>query len=106
MGEDIRGTYPASRLGEYTVIQEIAEGTFGKVKSNYASCPAGSFVGLTCTPDSGCPYRNGSQSCHEVHLEAGYRCYKDENSSATRGGIHASFEASAHHQAVWIIHVL
>jgi hypothetical protein len=26
---------PASRLGEYIVIQEIAEGTFGKVKSLY-----------------------------------------------------------------------
>lgn len=27
------GTYPPSKLGEYTVIQEIGEGTFGKVKS-------------------------------------------------------------------------
>lgn len=35
-GEIIKDTYPPSRLGEYTVIQEIAEGTFGKVKS--ASC--------------------------------------------------------------------
>jgi carbon catabolite-derepressing protein kinase len=25
--------YPASKLGEYTVMQDIAEGTFGKVKS-------------------------------------------------------------------------
>lgn len=25
--------HSASRLGEYTVIQDIAEGTFGKVKS-------------------------------------------------------------------------
>jgi len=25
--------YPPSKLGEYTVIQEIGEGTFGKVKS-------------------------------------------------------------------------
>jgi hypothetical protein len=25
----------ASKLGEYTVVQEIAEGTFGKVKSMY-----------------------------------------------------------------------
>ena len=24
-----------SKLGEYTVVQEIAEGTFGKVKSMY-----------------------------------------------------------------------
>jgi carbon catabolite-derepressing protein kinase len=25
--------FPASKLGEYTVIKDIAEGTFGKVKS-------------------------------------------------------------------------
>lgn len=30
-----------SKLGEYTIVQEIAEGTFGKVKSVYfASYPA------------------------------------------------------------------
>lgn len=32
-GEIIKDTFPPSKLGEYTVIQEIAEGTFGKVKS-------------------------------------------------------------------------
>lgn len=26
--------FPASKLGEYTVIQDIADGTFGVVKSN------------------------------------------------------------------------
>lgn len=26
-------SYPPSKLGEYTVIRDIAEGTFGKVKS-------------------------------------------------------------------------
>jgi carbon catabolite-derepressing protein kinase len=25
--------YPATKLGEYTIIGDIAEGTFGKVKS-------------------------------------------------------------------------
>ncbi|TFK42231.1 snf 1 [Crucibulum laeve] len=29
---DAHGMYPPSKLGEYTVIQDIAEGTFGKVK--------------------------------------------------------------------------
>lgn len=35
MGDDdiIKNSFPPSKLGEYTVIQEIAEGTFGKVKS-------------------------------------------------------------------------
>ena len=39
-GEIIKDTYPPSRLGEYTVIQEIAEGTFGKVKSKSIACLA------------------------------------------------------------------
>ncbi|CCM01452.1 uncharacterized protein FIBRA_03505 [Fibroporia radiculosa] len=32
MAEVVPGTFPASKLGEYTVTGEIAEGTFGKVK--------------------------------------------------------------------------
>ncbi|KZT02060.1 snf 1 [Laetiporus sulphureus 93-53] len=32
MTEIIKQTFPASKLGEYTVVEEIAEGTFGKVK--------------------------------------------------------------------------
>ena len=30
---DLPEMFPPSKLGEYTVIQDIAEGTFGKVKS-------------------------------------------------------------------------
>ncbi len=30
---DIPEAYPPSKIGEYTVVAEIAEGTFGKVKS-------------------------------------------------------------------------
>lgn len=33
MSEDPQQKYPAYKLGEYTVVGEIAEGTFGKVKS-------------------------------------------------------------------------
>ncbi|KAH9830424.1 snf 1 [Rhodofomes roseus] len=32
MAEPFSHAYPASKLGEYTVVEEIAEGTFGKVK--------------------------------------------------------------------------
>jgi hypothetical protein len=31
--DDKHKVYPPSKLGEYTVVQDIAEGTFGKVKS-------------------------------------------------------------------------
>lgn len=30
--EEIPDVYPPSKLGEYTVMSDIAEGTFGKVK--------------------------------------------------------------------------
>jgi len=35
--------FPASKLGEYTVLRDVAEGTFGKVKSmllHFSICPA------------------------------------------------------------------
>ena len=32
--------HPPSKLGEYTVVQEIGEGTFGKVKSKHPVDPA------------------------------------------------------------------
>jgi len=32
--------YPPSKLGEYTVVQEIGQGTFGKVKSKQSVDPA------------------------------------------------------------------
>lgn len=34
---DIPEVYPASKLGEYTVLRDVAEGTFGKVKSEFLS---------------------------------------------------------------------
>jgi carbon catabolite-derepressing protein kinase len=41
-------TFPPSKLGEYTVIQDIAEGTFGKVKSK--SCLTFSHRFSCCFP--------------------------------------------------------
>jgi carbon catabolite-derepressing protein kinase len=40
----------ASKLGEYTVVQEIAEGTFGKVKSMYLISLSQSLVVTTLLP--------------------------------------------------------
>lgn len=37
MADDPPHKFPANRLGEYTIVNEIAEGTFGKVKSKHAS---------------------------------------------------------------------
>ena len=34
---DAQTKLPPSKLGEYTVLRDIAEGTFGKVKSIYIS---------------------------------------------------------------------
>ena len=35
MADDHPHKFPAYKLGEYTVVDEIAEGTFGKVKSKH-----------------------------------------------------------------------
>ena len=41
MTEEPPQRFPSHRLGEYTVIGEIAEGTFGKVKSqSFPAFPA------------------------------------------------------------------
>lgn len=37
---DIPEVYPASKLGEYTVLRDVAEGTFGKVKSKFTATPS------------------------------------------------------------------
>lgn len=61
---------PASKLGEYTVVQEIAEGTFGKVKSMYSvNRSARSYDPFP----SGRPYPHGSQGRNEVHLKTRYQ---------------------------------
>jgi hypothetical protein len=63
---------PASKLGEYTVVQEIAEGTFGKVKSTYYRY----LDRLDHSHDpfaSGRPYPHGSEGCNEVHLKTRYQ---------------------------------
>ncbi len=78
MEEEIPHTYPPSRLGEYKVIQEIAEGTFGKVKSEFVL----HIVRRVLCSDllrsrSGYSYRHWSQGCHEVHFETSYRRYQD-----------------------------
>jgi len=63
---------PPSKLGEYTVVQEIAEGTFGKVKSMYLI----SFDHLACSRDlvvSGRAYTHRSQGRNEVHFKTRYQ---------------------------------
>jgi hypothetical protein len=34
---EVPEVFQASKLGEYTVLRDIAEGTFGKVKSEFSS---------------------------------------------------------------------
>ena len=82
-GDIIKDTYPPSKLGEYTVIQEIAEGTFGKVKSESALSWASSpHVERYASGDT---YRDGTQGCHEIHIQASNPCDKNEDESAARG---------------------
>jgi hypothetical protein len=71
----------ASKLGEYTVVQEIAEGTFGKVKSMYLIL---SHSARSHDPfASGRPYPHGSQGRNEVHLKTRYQHDTHKESCAT-----------------------
>jgi len=74
---------PPSKLGEYTVVQEIAEGTFGKVKSMYLlSCPiALAFNRSLFTSGRAHPHR--SQGRHEVHLKTRYQYDTYQESCST-----------------------
>ena len=75
--------HPASKLGEYTVIKDIAEGTFGKVKSQWQ-------VTFRCKADLLTPLHSGHTHCYwpqsryEVHFESRYPNDEDENQSPTR----------------------
>lgn len=74
---------PASALGQYHVIKDIAEGTFGKVKStcafffvimvNILNWP--SFVA-----SSGQTHPHRSKSSHEISLKGSHRCLWYQNS--------------------------
>ncbi len=57
----------ASKLGEYTVIRDIADGTFGQVKSNEQS----PYLTLLTYPlsISGHSYDYWSACRHEIHPE-------------------------------------
>jgi carbon catabolite-derepressing protein kinase len=46
------GIYSPSKLGEYTVIQEIGEGTFGKVKSKQSVDPTASRPSPSNSPEA------------------------------------------------------
>jgi hypothetical protein len=91
---------PASKLGEYTVVQEIAEGTFGKVKSMYnrqilnPSAPNHNHFA------SGRTHPHGSQGRNEVHLKACYQHDTYKKPCSTRGRIHAYSPSCPHNQAV------
>jgi hypothetical protein len=97
--------YPSAKLGEYHIIRDIAEGTFGKVRSasglqnvHHGNCMT------NCVIVSGSAYCDGTQSRYEVYLEAGHSCDEDQDASATRGGVHEGSQTSAHYQAVSLVY--
>jgi len=102
MGED-SSVYSASKLGEYTVTGDIAEGTFGKVKSApFAPSP---ILSLLCvcaliSTLSGSAHHHRSEGRHEVYLKGSNPYDQDQDARAAGSRIHADAAASAHHQAV------
>jgi hypothetical protein len=67
---DLPKAMPASKLGEYKVIKEIAEGTFGKVKS--ASCHWLSRAPRPETASSGYPHAHWPQCGHEISIKTSH----------------------------------
>ena len=77
-------TFPPSKLGEYKVVKDIAEGTFGKVKSMYRSQHLP--LAVTNLPTiSGRTHHYRSAGCDEVPFKGDDLCDKDEN-KGTEGG--------------------
>ena len=100
MGED-SSVYPAAKLGEYTVTGDIAEGTFGKVKS----APSRSSRPVLCacvliSTLSGSAHHHRSEGRHEVYLKGSHPYDQDQDTRAAGSRLHADPAASAHHQAV------
>src|SRR5262245_14073494 len=92
--------HPASRLGEYHVHTDIAEGTFGKVKSEYNSLTFERQKNFDETFVSGYPYNHWSQSRYEVHFQSRHSYDENKDTGPARGGIHADSTSSSYHQAV------
>jgi hypothetical protein len=68
--------YPTQKLGEYTVIADIAEGTFGKVKSTHALLIADLLLLRVVSGDA---HDYGAQSCHEIHLKSRHPTRKNKD---------------------------
>lgn len=77
-------TFPPSKLGEYKVVKDIAEGTFGKVKSVYRfqHLPLATTNVLST---SGRTHHHRPAGSDEVPFEGDDLCDKDEDKSAERG---------------------
>lgn len=99
MAEEPPQKFSPHRLGEYTVKGEIAEGTFGKVKSKHTSTFPETPRDLH-SAHSGRTHRNRAEGRDEVHLKARDREAQDEDEGTKGGRVHARAEAPPHHQTV------
>jgi hypothetical protein len=93
---------PPSKLGEYKVIGEIAEGTFGKVKSTPKPLSASRLpqTYYLFAIASGHPCNYEPTSSDEVSLQGGDNCVENKNKSSARGRIHAYASSPSHYQVV------
>lgn len=66
MSDTENEVFPASKLGEYTVLRDVAEGTFGKVKSMYLEFSIVPHLILL----SGPTHRDRPHRCHEIHIKS------------------------------------
>jgi hypothetical protein len=82
VGEMSKSTqrHSAEELGKYVVVEDIAEGTFGKVKSELNSDSSRSSLKSSY---SGNTYGDWAQSCDEIYFEGDDTpdWYKDPSST-------------------------
>jgi hypothetical protein len=74
--------FSPEKLGEYTILKDIAEGTFGKVKS--ASILTYCSRIFLSSLHSGGSYDNWASSRDEVHIEGGDTTREDKDTSPPR----------------------
>lgn len=100
MADDTIEALPPSKIGEYKVISEIAEGTFGKVKSTWTWLVCAPYLTISPRIFSGNPRHNTAEGRHEVSVEGGDHSISNKDKSSARSGVHASATTPSHHQTV------
>ena len=91
---------PWSKLGEYKVIRDIAEGTFGMVKGKSLENVSHWVRALILPVSRGNPYCHRSSCSYEISPKGQHSAWKREIKSAQGSRVHARPQTPAYRQNV------